>query len=163
MNHKGTAAVLASIVVLWGTLYFGFKSWEKSRQLSYAPLDLRVSKILYKTEESWGWGPGGNETGIIVYELPEISADKILSDGGYNHWSSTPLLLDGDGGGPNRTRDHEIGHYLNRYGFGIPLDPNVEQEINAALSNPGSYFSSGGVGFILIIPSSRIVVYAYNG
>jgi hypothetical protein len=30
-----------------------------------------VWNLLYVSEESWGFGPGGNETGIIVYEMPK--------------------------------------------------------------------------------------------
>lgn len=169
-------------IALCGALYFGFKSWDLSRQLRHVPIDFGVSKVIWSAEDSWGAGPGGNETGVIVYELEAAQVEKILRGGvtylnsmpqqpgdsrdwygRYGEWGSTPVLLEGDDGTPRRTQDHEIAHYLDRYGFGIPLDPKIEQEINAALSNAGSYFAYGRIGFILVMPKSNRVVYAYNG
>ena len=71
---------LLNIFVL-GLLFVGFKIWEKQAQLNNVPKAFGVSKIIYKAEESWGFGPGGNETGLIVYELPQSTATRVIEDG----------------------------------------------------------------------------------
>lgn len=48
-----------------------FKIYERSFMLSIVPDALGVNSILYREEESWGFGPGGNEAGIRVYPLAE--------------------------------------------------------------------------------------------
>jgi hypothetical protein len=82
--------------------------------------------------------PGDNETGLIVYELPDSTAREIQKvgidyftkmapkagdsrdwHGRYEKWQQTPILLEGS--------DHKIANYLNRYGFGISID-SVESE-----------------------------------
>jgi len=72
------AAVTASLAF---GLTILLNSCENVRQLSFAPKGLGVSKILYVAEESSGFGPGGNETGVIVYELPENAATEIEKNG----------------------------------------------------------------------------------
>ena len=172
---------LLAIAIL-GTAFGGFKYWEKETLLSVVPRGFGVSKIIYRAEESWGFGPGGNETGLIIFELPKSTAEKIVEEGksylestrqnngfgeswrgSYEAWYQTPVLVEGDGGGPNRTRDYEIAHYLDRYGFGILIAPDIEQEINDSLSKPGCYLAWGRIGFLLVIPKAKKVVFAYNG
>jgi len=52
---------------------------------------------------------------------------------------------------------------LNRYGFGISIDAQIEQEINQAISKPGSFAAYGRTGILIVIPGIRRVVYAHNG
>lgn len=160
------------------------KSCESAHQLSFPPNGLGVSKVLYATEESWGFGPGGNETGVIVYELPESAAGEIEKNGiayleklsqhrtssanndwhgVYRHWMPTPILLEGSDNNTNKTLSYDIDEYLNRYGFGININPQVRREINDAISNSGSFAAYGRIGLVIIIPKSRKVIYAYNG
>lgn len=162
--------------------YALFKSWEKDYQLSFVPMGLATSKVLYVNEESWGFGPGGNETGVIVYELPEGVSKEMQQDGidylarlprqkkadrdwrgVYEHWQSTPILVEGTDSSMNRTMFHNIESYLDRYGFGIEIDPQIKQEINHALSTPGSFAAYGRIGLIIVIPKVNRVVYVYNG
>lgn len=158
-------------------------------RLSFIPAGLWVEKILYANEESWGFGPGGNETGVIVYELPDSVAreiDKVGIDyfatmppktgdshdwhGRYEKWQSTPILSDPNWADPEKddktsstTTAPEISNYLNKYGFCIAKDPNIEAEIDYAISETESYFAYGRIGVLSVIPKTRIVVYAYNG
>ncbi|MDO8343635.1 MAG: hypothetical protein Q7T48_10575 [Cellvibrio sp.] len=176
---------VVSLLVLLVIAFFGARYWShriETYDLSYVPKSFGVSKILYNSQKSLGFGPGGNETGIIIYELPVEVAEKIMNGGlaylnglpqqpgntydwhgRFHKWGETPLLLHGDDGTPRKTLDHEIGHYLDRYGFGIELEKEIEREINSALSSSKSFYSFGRIGFILVIPKSRKVIFAYNG
>jgi hypothetical protein len=177
------SVVVACVVVALGAVVvICYNLWEKKRELSFVPDGLGISTIVYSQEESWGGGPGGNQTGIIVYELPDGVSKKIQNEGieflntmpqnsgstydwhgRYEKWESTPILLDGSDGNTNSTKSYEIAKYLNRYGFGIPVDQQVEREINDAISKPGSFVAYGRIGLLIVIPVARRAVYAYNG
>ena len=108
-----TVRWIGAIAVLTLLLLFSFKLWERSHHLSFVPDGLSVSTILYVEEESWGFGPGGNETGLIVYELPDSTAKEIQKAGidyftkiiGFSFIASlfqgfaTPFNATGGGGG----------------------------------------------------------------
>lgn len=146
-----------------------FASWEREQRLSFVPKKLSVSNIVYTKEEIFGFGPGGNETGVLVYELPERTArdiekigieyfiDAIDRQGNnidlYQKWQKTP------------TADIEnIENYLGRYGFGISIDPRIENEIDETILKSGSFFANGRGGRILIVnPKTRRVFLAYSG
>ncbi len=176
---------LGAIAILSVFLFVFCKSSEEQDKLSFVPEGMGVSKILYVKEESWGPGPGGNETGVILYELPDSVAEEIQSvgvkyfaklpqklrelgewRGHYERWQHTPIRID------QHWADHEvistkstpkIADYLNRYGFGISIDPLIERDINKAISRPGSFFAYGRIGILIVIPDIRRVIYAYNG
>lgn len=69
---------------------------------------MNVWWVRYVSEEAWGFGPGGNETGIIVYDMPDKVRgeleDKGLTwlealpppgwpewQGRYEEWHTTPI------------------------------------------------------------------------
>jgi hypothetical protein len=176
------ARLIGAIAILSVFLFGSCKLLERSHHLSFVPEGLSVSTILYTKEQSWGFGPGGNETGLIVYELPDSIAKEIQkvglgyftnlpqkkgdssdSRGRYETWQSTPILLKGSGSGAVTTNSYEIANFLNRYGFGISIDSQIEQEVNRAISTPGSFYANGRIGILIVIPDIRRVVYAYNG
>ena len=161
---------------------FGFKYIEAKHHLGLVPLGLRVEKVLYSEEQSWGFGPGGNETGVIEYELPEDiaaqidkigirffamstpqTADAFEPSGQYQTWQQTPILLNGSGLGAEATQNHEISNFLAIHGFGIFIDPKLEKRINSSISQPGSFAAFGRGGVLIVNPKTRRVVYAYNG
>jgi hypothetical protein len=99
------------------------------------PAYLQVSKVLYVKEESWGFGPGGNETGLLVYELP---ADVAAAIGGNRHqyegvsFRGCPLVdshLLGLADLPNPRRTKETLNYL-REKQGLPQISDVETSDN---------------------------------
>lgn len=168
-------------VLICIALFAWFKLEERQFRLSHVPEGLNVLTIIYSNERSWGFGPGGNETGLIVYELPETTALEIQKSGiayfatlpekarevgdwrgSYQTWQATPTFLEGSDSGANRTSSHEIANYLNKHGFGIQIDTQIELEINNAIAKLGSYFAYGRNGILIVIPGSRRVVYAYN-
>jgi energy-coupling factor transporter transmembrane protein EcfT len=164
----------------------GYKYIERQHRMSFVPDALYVSKIIYANEESWGFGPGGNETGVIVYELPDNIAKEIQQVGIgyltkihqqpksgcywcgiYDNWHQTPILRspywEYDTERESNTSTAELGNYLNKYGYGISIDPIIEDEINRAISKSGSYFAYGRIGVLIVIPDIQKVVYAYAG
>ena len=58
-----------------------WKNWERESRLSHVPEDLSVSKILYVEEAVYGFGPGGNENGVIMYELSDEVANQVKREG----------------------------------------------------------------------------------
>lgn len=161
---------------------------NRSRHLSFVPPAMGVRTVLYVEEEAWGFGPGGNETGIIVYRMPASTRERILSEGiewlnglpggghrwrgVYRDWHSTPFDPDVDGAFDIWTmekRDESCGHgggiaaYMFAYGFCIPFDPHYESLANEALSSSGGFYAFGRIGMLLLIPSQDLIIYAYNG
>ena len=47
--------------------------------------------------------------------------------------------------------------------FPIQVNSSIEAMINDAISTPGSYYTYGRIGIILVIPKVRRIVFAYNG
>ncbi len=180
---------IAAIAALCILLLVLFQLWERHHRLSYVPEGLNVSRIIYANEQSRGFGPGGNEAGIIVYELPDAVATEIEQvgmsyltrlpsksqdnhkwQGRYEKWQPTPIVAGRDWvdnatamGAASTTSTVKVTNYLNKFGFGISIDSNIERTIDAAISQPGSYFAYGRIGILIVIPDRRRVVYAYSG
>ncbi|MDR2081113.1 MAG: hypothetical protein LBP54_04420 [Campylobacteraceae bacterium] len=151
-----------------------FKSYERNFMLSVIPDALHVNSVSYSKEESWGFGPGGNEAGIRVYPLPQHIADKISQQGieffntlppnqnqksrgwrgKYSKWSQTPIKADGK---------MDIYDYICRYGFCIEIDGSVVEQATEIVNSEGNYYAYGRVGLIVVSPSKKLVLYMYNG
>ena len=169
--------ILAMIAIPY--LLFKFEVWR--HYISQIPADLKVFSIDYMAYESWGFGgPGDNETGLILYEMPLETANAMRLAGkaflldpenialrkgrqlSFVEWRETPVkthgrqpLLPG--------RQFTIAGYLNRYGFGIEIDPAVEETIDRIASSPDSYYSFGRVGLVIVAPAERKVIFTYAG
>lgn len=183
INEKSQIAIY--LLILFGFILFinlQYKSWEERRYLDIVPYGLNVSKVIYVNEESWGIGPGGNETGNIFYELPDqvaneiqkLGAAKFYKDTGgfsdFRNWAQTPILLtdawqdSGSGREPEQNIQFtKIANYLERWGFSVSIDPKIESEIDYAIRKPGSYYAYDRNGIIIVIPNYKKVVYAYAG
>jgi hypothetical protein len=82
MFGRKSLGCLPYVILLVLVPYGGYRAIEHSRIMNLAPADLDVSGIIYSKEESYGLiGPGVNETGLIVYSLPEQIAQKIAAQG----------------------------------------------------------------------------------
>lgn len=179
-------------VFLFLLFFIPFKLIQREHRLSFVPDGLDVSGILYTNEESWGFGPGGNETGVIVYELAEDAAARIQKagityftslsprsenrhgwHGLYAKWQRTPMLGDPQWASSGTSCDclpvppdpapQALASYLGRYGFGIKIDSRIGQLVDEAISKPGSFYAYGRIGILIVIPDARRVIYAYNG
>ena len=159
-----------------------FKVYERDFKLSVVPDALQVNSISYSEEESWGFGPGGNEAGIRVYPLPEEVANQITRRGieffnnlpanenqrkrrwrgRYGSWNVTPVKEDfywkqkEEGG-------LDIYDYICRYGFCIEIDGAVVGQATDIINNEGNYYAYGRVGLIVVSPTKKLVLYMYNG
>ena len=67
--------IAVSCLLLFGVM--AWKTFERQHWLSFPPPDLHVTKVLYVQTGDWGFGPGGNETGVVLYELPDHVAAQL--------------------------------------------------------------------------------------
>ena len=171
------------VVVSWG----GCKLMDRGRQLSFVPVAMNVSRILYAAERSGGIGPGANETGIIVYEMPDEIVRQLKLNGiaylqelapntglglrrRYPKWHATPVVGSPkwrtpticDSGRPSSICPG-IRDFMFRY-LSTPFDVDIEHMVNEAIFKKGSYYAFGRSGTLLILsPYSKRIVFAYNG
>lgn len=180
----GCLAVVAGIAAL---LFLAFKVCERQFERDRIPSRLEVSKTPFQVEESWGIGPGGNETGLVVYELENgvsrrlieerksLNSDATIrasfgdSDRGYFEWKRTPVDIKDR----PRTRIERppylekgslIEPFLTQYGYSIEVDRPLIREIDEILNTSGAYYAYGrGSAFIVVAPQQRRLIFAYAG
>jgi hypothetical protein len=159
-----------------------WKYYERQFILEAVPQALGVRSVSYQLEDSWGFGPGGNEAGILFYPLPEDIA-RAVGKGGikyldqlppntdqkrrdwrgrYEQWSETPI------GGDHWNRNPATGlldvtDYICAYGFCIDIPSDRLKQANEMVSKPGSFYAHGRIGIIVVNPEQRLVLYFYNG
>lgn len=182
VRHAGFKALIALVVTIVAVSKIAWKHYELRHALQALPAVLEVSEMVYAKEENWGIGlPGDNETGVRVFPLKAEVAQRIEEDGPcrpqsrnddaqesraqrrqYADWQPTPM--------PAQTTNGEgelvalrLDTYLDRYGFGIPVDPDIEGRVNAIIESPGSCYTRLGTGTLLISPRERLVVFMYAG
>lgn len=159
-----------------------FKIKQRAHHLSFVPDALQVDSISYREEDAWGFGPGGNEAGIIVYALPAEVAAEIERRGmaffeqlpanenqqerrwrgRYEAWFETPVS-ETRYWKRRADRGLEIRDYICHYGFCIEIDDRVVEQTEAIINTPGSYYAYGRIGLIVVSPARKVVVYLYNG
>lgn len=175
-SSKWNLLIGGTIVLTILSLYLKYKSFEEEFHLSMVPDGLNISKILYINEQNFGLGPGGNETGLIVYELPDKISSEIKKNGvtyftnmpknreqrgDYVHWHSTPIFSDKST--PSLPSALKISSYLDQYGFGLKIDPLIENQVDETLSNSVSYVGYGRIGMLIVAPEIKKVFFAYAG
>jgi hypothetical protein len=163
--------------------FTAFKSYERSFMLSVVPEALHVNSISYSKEESWGFGPGGNEAGIRVYPLPENVADEISRQGieffnnlppnknqknrgwkgRYEKWYQTPIGVNDRWQSKEETGALDIYDYICVYGFCIKIDDAVVKQATEIVNSEGNYYAYGRIGLIVVSPAKKLVLYMYNG
>lgn len=177
---KWLTILLVLAAIIWG----GWQLLVRNHHLSLIPRGLDVGQIIYVAERSWGFGPGGNETGIIVYKMPDKVATALEKDGvahlkglspvpggrwAFEEWQETPVVFDRrwppvHNEGLRKWPVPGIASFIFRYGFSIEIDEDIEKFVNDALMNKGSYYGYNGVGgLIILIPAGRRIVFAYAG
>lgn len=174
---------LLFIVALVGVPIAGFNSYERSFMLSVVPDALQVTSISYSKEESWGFGPGGNEAGIRIYPLQSQIADVISQRGieffdnlppnhdqrsrkwrgVYRKWSQTPISENDRWKPKEDTGNLDIYDYICAYGFCIDIDDEVVKQTTEIINSRGSYYAYGRTGLIVVSPSRKLVLFMYNG
>lgn len=164
------AAVLLSI---GGCAYY-----IRDHQLSHVPNALQVREVVYAEEESWGFGPGGNEVGIVVFRVPSHVARQIEQDG-IAFFNTMPSNADQNGRGWRgsfdefrRTpvaADHDRGRAWpvacaasGDSSFCVDVEPKVLALANEAVNAPGSFYAYGRIGMLVVSPQQRRVYFLYN-
>ncbi|WP_158503210.1 hypothetical protein [Shimia thalassica] len=96
------------LMIVLGIAALAWKGFLYRHHLRFVPEEMGVWRIIYVAEEAWGFGPGGNETGIIVYDMPEATYEALQAggikwlqnlssnswsgwQGRYDEWHSTPV------------------------------------------------------------------------
>jgi len=158
-----------------------WKLMLRAHHLGHVPGALGVTGLMYVSEESWGFGPGGNEAGFLTYALPESTAKQIgheglgwfdrLQDGHrsegwrgrFGDWHRTPVAP-GMHWQPNAASGRlEVLDYVCAYGFCIDIDQAQLRAAQQAVNSPGSYYAYGRIGLIVIALDTRRVYFLYNG
>ena len=159
-----------------------YKVYERRFNMNHVPDALGVHAISYELQESWGFGPGGNEAGILVYPLSEVVSRQVEQggvqflqtlppnqdqpdrrwQGAYEIWMETPAA------NPQwklnaKTGRLDVMDYICAYGFCIDVEPGVVNEANEIVNSPGSYYAQGRIGIIVVSPKKKKVLYFYNG
>ena len=132
----------------------------------------------YDNEVGEGWGPGANQTGVVVYPLPAATAEAIGKQGvtffdsfrpEWRQWRITPIADADLHGTPAGARNFDPGaspldSFLDKYGLMLEVDASVAARINKAMTQPGSFYShrSGG-GMVIVSPASKEAYLIYAG
>lgn len=176
------ARFLFSVLLACLGILLAWKLAMRSHHLSFVPDALGVDDIDYVEEQRWGTPliglPGDNETGIIVYDLPENAADAIAKGGlrylhglpanprssghdwrgSYDRWQATPF--------DDAARARMTSTYTDiprDCGFCVRVDPDIWAEVERIVGTPGSYYAFGRIGVIVVSPRAKRVIYMYNG
>ncbi|MFZ6873751.1 hypothetical protein ACO0LF_16955 [Undibacterium sp. Di27W] len=170
-------------VTVTGVPYLAYKLYERQFMLEAVPDALGVTSIAYQNEQSWGLGPGGNESGIHLYPLPAETNQFILTRGpefftnmpanqnqqsrgrrgSYDNWKMTPIAADESWEMNKVSGRMEIEDYICRYGFCLSIKRWVLSEANAMINRPGNFYAYGRTGLIVVSPERHLVMYVYNG
>lgn len=168
--------ILVIALVIYATSVIGWQRMLRNHHLSFMPPEMNVSKIIYVEEKSWGFGPGGNETGFIMYELPSDIAQKVSAEGieylssfasahwgkphsthgKYSEWHVTPIKQEHRIPLNNRNGDPECG-------FCIDVKPEFYRAFERAINSQESFYAYGRTGMILVVPSEQKVFFVYAG
>lgn len=168
---------LSGIVLLLGLL------WASVAPL-YALLALPSGTgawfVSYFNNQTYGVGPGGNETGFNVVLLSRKGAERVAA-GGVDwlnaqpggriepDWRATPVPRDefwlgrassAAGSWPEPT----VRAILDYYGFGIDLPARHREAVDAALNAPGNFYAFGRGGLIVVVvPKAQRAYVFYAG
>ncbi len=179
LRFKKFLLLVASLVLVPTAMW---KLYERKVILKTLPDALEVKTILYQNEESWGFGPGGNEAGIRFYPLSENVSQKVREGGikyfeqlppnkdqqsrgwrgHYEQWDETPIRGDHWKINPG-TGLLNVTDYICAYGFCIDIPSDRLRQANEIVSKPGSFYARGRIGVIVVSPAQKLVLYFYNG
>ena len=134
----------------------------------------------YARNETYGFGPGGNETGFNVVRLTDEGAERVAKGGVAwlnstaggrvePDWAETPVPRDEVWMGradsaAGALPDPSVDAVLNRYGFGFALPTDHKAALDTALNAPGSFYAFGRGGLVVVIvPATRRAYVFYAG
>jgi len=168
---RGLAAA-GLVLALAAAGWLGWQEVGRRHHLALLPPALGVTERLVAFETAAGWGPGGNETGLIVYRMPDALAAALAAGGDPGaatgvDWQATPFMAEGPSDGALGPCEGDacarIERFLWRLGHGVDLPRDVEEMVDRALIAPGNRVGVTRSGLVLLIPGEKRVVYAYAG
>ena len=180
MTREMTLRRLAIVLLLLPVLAFGGCSLaERLYALQALPDGTGAWFVTYARNRTFGFGPGGNETGFNVVLMSESGARRV-ADGGVAwlndlpggrilpDWAETPVPRDETWLGRENSAagaypDPTVLAILNRYGFGF--DPPVRHQValDSALNAPGSFYAAGRGVVVVIVPKTQRAYVFYAG
>ncbi|MEP1443020.1 MAG: hypothetical protein ABJK39_08425 [Hyphomicrobiales bacterium] len=169
----------------------GWKLFVYRHHVNLIPAPLGAWWIQYSAEKSFGFGPSGNEAGIIVFAMPEKTREEIENNGiswlkslpcagrkrCFPNWEPTPVSTEVTWADKDRCSEFRadihlilfkngcpsVSGFLGHGGSSLDLDEEIEREINAAIFSKGAFYSISRSRLLLIIPEDNRIVFAYNG
>lgn len=167
-----------------------WKIFEYRFYLSQLPKELGVWHITHLTTATYGFGPGGESRGFVLFALPQSTADEILElgtgwfeqlapfDRSFDRleWATTPFSPEEVHWTTQKGCDLSdwwteagAGHvcpgiaaFVRGFGFLYDLDPDVTAFVDQSVFSEGAYVLEGRSRLILVDPKRRYVVYAYH-
>ncbi|KCZ49925.1 MULTISPECIES: hypothetical protein [unclassified Hyphomonas] len=178
LKRLGIGVVLA-VLVIWA----GYTALSNAFYHGRMPEHAGVGRILYKRVESFGFGPGGNETGLVIFRMnahavkrlqsdPDAFFQKVSESGSgrchrFRSWTETPFVPEQRWGEASRSVEPgspaTIEEITNQYGFGIRFNARYVRMLNDSFARPGSYLGSGGCGSVVLMPEQRAAAYIIVG
>jgi hypothetical protein len=176
---------------VFATAFVAWKAFVYRDHLRNVPEAMNVWWVRYAWEESWGFGPGGSYTGIIVYDMPEAVKTELREkglawlntlppnswqgmQGSYGGWGATPVPITYSWADPAACPPTTSDRYMLTYPKGCPsisgymqgygllsFDRDVEVMANDALFSPGAYYAFGRWGILILIPARERIVYVH--
>lgn len=178
---KAPRMTIAALALLTLAAVAGWKVMVHAHHLGHVPGALHVTRVLYVSEDAWGFGPGGNEAGFLAYALPRRIARQLETGGvawldrqdgrrrspgwrgRFDDWRATPMQPHHRWRPDPASGRFDVLQYVCAYGFCIDIDPAQRAAVEEALHAPGSFYAFGRIGMILLVPRTRRVYFLYNG
>lgn len=171
--QRYSIASLAAGFILAGCEYI-----EGAHALRALPPAVGAESIEYSRNETYGFGPGGKETGFNVIRLSETGARRV-AEGGipwldaqtggrvFPEWAATPVPHDEYWMG---RADSALGAFpsptveavLDRYGHGFDLPDAHQTALDAALNASGSFYAFGRGGLVVVIVPPEGLAYVLH-
>jgi hypothetical protein len=160
-------------------MFGGCNLAERIYALQALPSGAGAWFVTYARNKTYGFGPGGNETGFNVVLLSEDGARRV-AEGGIAwlnaqtggrilpDWRETPVPRDEtwmgrEGSADGTYPDPTVLAILNRYGFGFHLPARHQESLDTALNAPGSFFAGGLGVVVVIVPRTQRAYVFYAG
>lgn len=153
---------------VWRVVYVAEDAW------GFGPGAAETGIIVYDMPEATY---DALQTGGIEW-LQNLSPNSWSGrQGWYDEWHSTPVpetefWTDPEACGSGLSDFYSItqhpvcpsiAHYMAKYGFGIPIDADVERLTNEAVFSSGAYYSYGRIGIFIVVPEKRRLIFVYSG
>ncbi|MCB0336361.1 MAG: hypothetical protein KDD62_08640 [Bdellovibrionales bacterium] len=172
MVHRTTKNI-SKYLFLACVLFLGYLLWlhvQDSRKraffLELVPQEVLVTSVVEYQDNEWGFGPGSNGLSVVSYQIAEESAASLREQGtsyflnatGQTlNWQSTPSVRDTAWIANEEERKSYSGplgidEFIYAEGWGIELNPQLLQALNALVNGSAGYYAYRGLGLFIVDP-----------